>query len=197
MKRISEILTKLSMIDDSDKREKLADEAASLCSPFTRQMSRNFIAKHRLPTIVDADDLAQEADLRLLHAFRQQSFSITSEEHLARYLNRTVTNVARDLVRWASAEKRGGGEGTLSLLSDVADSNLTPDEREMYGEAIDAAQAWLASLSEQDRCLIHLKFGKESTFAEVAERLKMPFSKTYRRYRELVDRLEAELSEYL
>ena len=114
----------------------------------------------------DADEAAQEAFVaawRALPNFR-------GDAKFSTWLYRLTTNAAIDVMR---REKRHQtvGDGEMIDLADDADSPQETVERTEQQEAVQKA---LATLSEEYREVLLLRYMEELDYAEIAEVLQLP-----------------------
>ena len=114
----------------------------------------------------DADEAAQEAFVaawRALPNFR-------GDAKFSKWLYRLTTNAAIDVMR---REKRHQtvGDGEMVDLADDADS---PQETVERTEQQEAMQKALATLSEEYREVLLLRYMEELDYAEIAEVLQLP-----------------------
>lgn len=114
----------------------------------------------------DADEAAQEAFVaawRALPNFR-------GDAKFSTWLYRLTTNAAIDVMR---REKRHQtvGDGEMIELADDADSPQETVERTEQQEAVQKA---LATLSEEYREVLLLRYMEELDYAEIAEVLQLP-----------------------
>jgi len=114
----------------------------------------------------DADEAAQEAFVaawRALPNFR-------GDAKFSTWLYRLTTNAAIDVMR---REKRHQtvGDGEMVDLADDADSPQETVERTEQQEAVQEA---LATLSEEYREVLLLRYMEELDYAEIAEVLQLP-----------------------
>lgn len=114
----------------------------------------------------DADEAAQEAFVaawRALPNFR-------GDAKFSTWLYRLTTNAAIDVMR---REKRHQtvGDGEMIEVADDADSPQETVERTEQQEAVQEA---LATLSEEYREVLLLRYMKELDYAEIAEVLQLP-----------------------
>ena len=114
----------------------------------------------------DADEAAQEAFVaawRALPNFR-------GDAKFSTWLYRLTTNAAIDVMR---REKRHQtvGDGEMMELADDADSPQETVERTEQQEAVQKA---LATLSEEYREVLLLRYMEELDYAEIAEVLQLP-----------------------
>ncbi len=114
----------------------------------------------------DADEAAQEAFVaawRALPNFR-------GDAKFSTWLYRLTTNAAIDVMR---REKRHQtvGDGEMKEVADDADSPQETVERTEQQEAVQKA---LATLSEEYREVLLLRYMEELDYAEIAEVLQLP-----------------------
>ena len=114
----------------------------------------------------DADEAAQEAFVaawRALPNFR-------GDAKFSTWLYRLTTNAAIDVMR---REKRhqSAGDGEMIEVADDADSPQETVERTEQQEAVQEA---LATLSEEYREVLLLRYMEELDYAEIAEVLQLP-----------------------
>ena len=114
----------------------------------------------------DADEAAQEAFVaawRALPNFR-------GDAKFSTWLYRLATNAAIDQMR---REKRhhGAGDGEMP---DIADDSDSPQETVERTEQQEAVQKALATLSEEYREVLLLRYMEELDYAEIAEVLQLP-----------------------
>ena len=86
----------------------------------------------------------------------------------------------RPEVLFSTFEREDGEEG-LSPLEAIADPEPLPEEMTESSELHGSLHAAIVSLPEKYRSIVHLRCFKQLTFAEIAQRLKMPetTAKTY------------------
>ena len=114
----------------------------------------------------DADEAAQEA---FVAAWRALS-NFRGDAKFSTWLYRLTTNAAIDVMR---REKRHQtvGDGEMVDLADDADSPQETVERTEQQEAVQKA---LATLSEEYREVLLLRYMEELDYAEIAEVLQLP-----------------------
>jgi len=114
----------------------------------------------------DADEAAQEAFVaawRALPNFR-------GDAKFSTWLYRLTTNAAIDVMRREKRHKTVG-DGEMVDLADDADSPQETVERTEQQEAVQEA---LATLSEEYREVLLLRYMEELDYAEIAEVLQLP-----------------------
>lgn len=114
----------------------------------------------------DADEAAQEAFVaawRALPNFR-------GDAKFSTWLYRLTTNAAIDVMR---REKRHQTEGDGEMM-EVADDSDSPQETVERTEQQEAVQKALATLSDEYREVLLLRYMEELDYAEIAEVLKLP-----------------------
>ena len=114
----------------------------------------------------DADEAAQEAFVaawRALPNFR-------GDAKFSTWLYRLTTNAAIDVMRREKRHK-AVGDGEMVDLADDADSPQETVERTEQQEAVQKA---LATLSEEYREVLLLRYMEELDYAEIAEVLQLP-----------------------
>ena len=114
----------------------------------------------------DADEAAQEAFVaawRALPNFR-------GDAKFSTWLYRLTTNAAIDVMR---REKRHQTVGDGEMI-DVADDADSPQETVERTEQQEAVQEALATLSEEYREVLLLRYMEELDYAEIAEVLQLP-----------------------
>ena len=102
----------------------------------------------------DADDIVQEAFLRLLRAGPKES----DDEHRRRFLYRAASNLVVDRWRRQTRSERIGRQSDASVVS--------PDEG-----SSDVARTF-AELTRRDRSLLWLAYVEEASHEEIATSLK-------------------------
>ena len=114
----------------------------------------------------DADEAAQEAFVaawRALPNFR-------GDAKFSTWLYRLTTNAAIDVMR---REKRHKAVGDGEMV-EVADDTDSPQETVERTEQQEAVQKALATLSDEYREVLLLRYMEELDYAEIAEVLKLP-----------------------
>ena len=114
----------------------------------------------------DADEAAQEAFVaawRALPNFR-------GDAKFSTWLYRLTTNAAIDVMRREKRHK-AVGDGEMIEVADDADSPQETVERTEQQEAVQKA---LATLSEEYREVLLLRYMEELDYAEIAEVLQLP-----------------------
>ena len=114
----------------------------------------------------DADEAAQEAFVaawRALPTFR-------GDAKFSTWLYRLTTNAAIDVMR---REKRHQTVGDGEMM-ELADDAASPQETVERTEQQEAVQTALATLSEEYREVLLLRYMEELDYAEIAEVLQLP-----------------------
>ena len=128
-------------------------------------------AHGRLPSgarsLADTDDLVQISLLRALK--HMGTFEPAHEGAFLVYLRRIFLNVMRDEIRRGTRERRAGEPDP-----ELADSGTTALEQAIGREALDAYEAGLALLNEEQReaVVLRLEFGMK--YEEIAEATGKP-----------------------
>ncbi len=128
-------------------------------------------AAGRLPKwardLADTDDLVQETLLRTFK--RIEAFEPRGVGALQAYLRQSVLNAIRDELR-----RKGRRPDETDLDGLEADSNLSPLEQAIGGEALDRYERALARLTEGEREAIIGRLEMGYTYEELAEALGKP-----------------------
>jgi RNA polymerase sigma-70 factor, ECF subfamily len=129
---------------------------------------------HRVPDRHHAEDLVQEAFLRLFRAARNDGYS--GRASVSTWLFTIADNCATDYLR-ASGRQRltlesdavgGNGGDSASMLNCRSSSDLDPAEAAARHESQGRAEALLDGLPEEQRRVVALKVLGGLTLAEVA-----------------------------
>ena len=114
----------------------------------------------------DADEAAQEA---FVAAWRDLP-NFRGDAKFSTWLYRLTTNAAIDVMR---REKRHKAVGDGEMV-EVADDTDSPQETVERTEQQEAVQKALATLSDEYREVLLLRYMEELDYAEIAEVLKLP-----------------------
>jgi RNA polymerase sigma-70 factor (ECF subfamily) len=126
-----------------------------------QQPLRRFLARRRVGSSADIDDIAQEVFLRLLHYDRAEFV-----QNPQAYLFTMAVNVSAE---WATRSSRRLPHDS-SWLADLADA-LTP-EAELQRESVDAQlEAAINKLPPRAREILRLHFAEGMTHAATAGKL--------------------------
>jgi RNA polymerase sigma-70 factor (ECF subfamily) len=147
------------------RRAKEGDRAAldSLMARYLPRL-RNW-ASGRLPmrarSLLDTGDLVQEALLRTLE--RLDQIEVRGPGGFQAYVRSAVLNRIRDEIRWAG--RRPGPDGVPETLESPAPSPL---EMAMGADLVDRYERALATLTEEERQLVHLRIELDYDYEEIA-----------------------------
>jgi RNA polymerase sigma-70 factor (ECF subfamily) len=165
--------------------EILAEIAQGDCGRFDVLVDRykvrltSYLA-HRVPDRHRAEDLAQEAFLRMFRSARTGGYS--GRAAVCTWLFTIADNCATDCLR-ASGRQRLAlesdmaverSDGRSGVLDRFVSADLDPADAAAYRESQDRADALLASLPEEQRRVVALKILGGLTLAEVAEVVGCP-----------------------
>jgi len=128
-------------------------------------------ASGRLPmrarSLLDTSDLVQETLLRTLE--RLDHIEVRGPGGFQGYVRSAVLNRIRDQTRWA--DRRVGSEEVTEFLPDHGPSPL---ELAIGSELVGRYERALATLSEEERQLLHLRIELDYDHAEIAEMTGKP-----------------------
>ncbi len=117
---------------------------------------------HRARSLLDTADLVQETLMRVLQGLDR--IEVGEPGMFQAYVRQAVLNRVRDQVRWA--ERRSGvDEATLLELPANAPSPL---DEAIGSDVLQRFEAAMASVSEQDRQLLHLRIELQFDYDEIA-----------------------------
>jgi RNA polymerase sigma factor (sigma-70 family) len=151
---------------------------------------------------MQADDVWQEA---LLHAWRDRAqCEWSGVKNFRKWLLQIIENRLRNLADRESAQKRGGGSGTLPLRSlDASDpessaashewhhagpfASTTPSRAAIYSEQALTMAGALESIEVECREVVRLRLFEELTMEEVASRLGLGLPAVKHRFRKGFD----------
>lgn len=133
----------------------------------------------------EADDLAQEATLALLGAWRRDAARFESSEFARNYLLRSVRNLA--------AKALGRRARVRELESDpVATSHEDPETRAVRERQKFLGRA-LLELEPDERALVARRYLERQTLARIADETGVPVSTLHSRERAVLEKLKARL----
>lgn len=122
-------------------------------------------ASGRLPawarSLLDTSDLVQDALHRTLEGLHR--IEVRGPGGFQAYVRQAVLNRIRDQVRWAA--RRPGPDG---VPEDLADPAPSPLEHAIGAELLDRYERAMASLTEEERQMIHLRIELDFAYAEIA-----------------------------
>lgn len=131
---------------------------------------------------VDVEDLLQETFAYVFQRVQRGEFQLDATEGaFRRYLGTVLRNKARDAARWAKAKKRD--EGREKAMADLYTSTVsqlgfpaadpTPSQHMMGNELSSAVAKAIASLSEQERKILHYRMVCKMSYEEILPHLTM------------------------
>jgi len=146
------------------------------------------IARNILGSEEDAEECENDTYLKTWQAIPPQHPAI-----LPAYLGRIARNIALNRWKAGRADKRGGGEVTLSLdeLGDCVSGQEDPDLDE--GEVLAAIERFLDRLEQADRLVFLLRYWQLEPVAAIARRMAWSESKVTSRLFRLRKRLKSQL----
>ncbi|MGA2031862.1 MAG: sigma-70 family RNA polymerase sigma factor [Thermoguttaceae bacterium] len=129
---------------------------------------------HRVPDRQHAEDLAQEAFLRMFRAARMGGYS--GRAAVSTWLFTIADNCATDFLRASGRQPLAlesdmaidPGDGRSGALDRFSSADLDPADAAAHCESQDRADALLASLPEEQRRVVALKILGGLTLSEVA-----------------------------
>jgi len=147
-------------------------DAAALDRILARYLPRlKRWASGRLPlharSLLDTSDLVQETLLRVIEGLDR--IEVRGPGGFQAYVRQAVLNRIRDQVRWAARRPGSGDE-----LPELPDSAPSPLEHAMGAELLQRYEAALATLSEDERRLLHLRIELDFDHQEIAAMTDRP-----------------------
>ncbi len=127
-------------------------------------------------------DVSQETFLQLLRKPPRE----LKDGSLAGWLVRVTTNKAIDRLRQLNR-----GEVSLDCLGDLLPDNKTPLSEFLAGEDGEILEKRLAQLSEEYQMLIRMRFYRNYTFSQIAEKCKIPLGTALWRLNHAIHLLQA------
>ena len=157
------------------------------------------IAKKTSPRtgIIDADDVTQEAAMRVLKALAEGRLSRANEARLHGYAQKAVQHATIDLYRLTTAQKRGGEFDIVRLAGEPKDTGLSTEDKASLAEAKLALEVKISALPDKEREMAEMKFTKGLTVSEIAKSLGKPFSTVQSALSSVISTLEDELEHYI
>ncbi|MDQ2906209.1 MAG: sigma-70 family RNA polymerase sigma factor [Ktedonobacteraceae bacterium] len=122
---------------------------------------------HRLPVPQEAEDLLLDV---FLAALQNQTFSTLSGTEQLAWLKRVAHHKLVDHYR----RSRRVRFLPLELALQTVDEELTPEQHALQREAYAGLYQVLTHLSPLEQQVIHLRFGNDLSFAQIAELLGKP-----------------------
>jgi len=135
---------------------------------WLRQQARRIIGK-RLRSVVDSQDLSQDAQLSALRDLEKRQFA--NRNAFRGWLRQILGNRARDVARGERRSPEPGAEDPS--WSRIPGRELSPS-RILQGTA-EHGDLWrkLRKLPERERAVLRLRIVEELSFAELAQRLSI------------------------
>lgn len=128
-------------------------------------------AAGRLPlearSLLDTSDLVQETLIRAVENIG--SIEARGPGGFEVYMRRAVLNRIRDQVRWA--HRRAGSE---EVSEDLVDRTPSPLEEAIGADVVRRYEEALASLSEEERQLLHLRIELDLDYDEITAMMERP-----------------------
>ena len=127
---------------------------------------------------VDADDIVQEAHISGFRKLKQ--FNGQTEQELVAWMRAIAENKLRDAIRTTTRQKRGGGNRKVRIQNDaksssiqelvvlLSDGGLSPSGRFAAKEAQRAITVGIATLPDDQRTAINLRYIEGKSIQETA-----------------------------
>jgi RNA polymerase sigma-70 factor, ECF subfamily len=153
---------------------------------------------HRVPDRHHAEDLVQEAFLRLFRAARSDRYS--GQASVATWLFTIADNCATDYLRAAGRQRltlesdTAGIDNSARMLDRCSSSDLGPVEAAVHSESQGRAEDLLAPLPAEQRRVVALKVLGGLTLAEVAAVVGCPVGTAKSRLLYGLRKIEASLA---
>jgi RNA polymerase sigma-70 factor (ECF subfamily) len=168
--------------------DELFDLHYAAAGRFIFQLSSDF-------TREDTEEICQEAFLSVI----KNLDAFHGESRFQTWLFRIAANKARDYREKRIAAKRGGGQTTVSLQAEDAETGLAPDppahgpgpdEQVMNAEQIAGVRAALDRVDEPCREIIELRYFGDLSYEELSATLELNPKTVSSRLSKCLDRLE-------
>jgi len=168
--------------------EELFDRHYSAAGRFIWQLGYEF-------TREDVEEICQEVFLSVIRSLD----SFHGESQFQTWLFRIASNKARDFREKQQAAKRGGGQRTISLQAEDAESGLRldppssapgPDVVLLTGERLELVHQALDLLGESCREIIELRYFGDLSYDEISRSLRLNPKTVSSRLSKCLDRLE-------
>ena len=168
--------------------DNLFDAHYAAAGRFIFQLASDF-------TVEDAEEICQEVFLSVI----KNLDSFQGESRLQTWIFRIAANKARDFREKRNANKRGGGQTTISLHAENPETGLTPDpptdapepdEFLMNAESAGLVRASLDQLGEPCREIVELRYFGDLSYEELSATLKLNPKTVSSRLSKCLDRLE-------
>jgi RNA polymerase sigma factor (sigma-70 family) len=108
--------------------------------PWVCFLANRRLREAKLGPVVDEEDVAQEACVRLIESLRSGKLVNQTEEGIYAYLSTTVARIIVDYHRRYSAQRRGGAHLVANLsdeLREIADTTVSPLGAIVLNEMLD------------------------------------------------------------
>ena len=142
----------------------------------------------------ESADIVQEALLRFLRFGPR--FIIQSSRDFRGLMARIVENVVRDRVDYFSAQRRNSlrerafGSESVIALDEPYDSARSPSADIAQEEEVNYVLLGIEFLNSTERCLIELRYWKETLFAEIGRQLDLSESAARMRHQRAMKHLD-------
>ncbi len=155
---------------------------------FIFQLGKDF-------TREDAEEISQETFLAVINNLE----TFHGESRFQTWLFRIATNKARDFREKQRAAKRGGGQATLSLQAEDAETGLrldppsaapAPDARLAAAEDFAQVRAAVERLDAPCREVVQLRYFGDLSYEEISATLRLNVKTVSSRLSKCLDRLE-------
>ncbi len=139
-------------------------ELFATCYPALKRIAHNRLYAANLRRSFATESLLHESFLKLATASAER---FLDKSHFFAYASKMMRNIIVDAVREANAQRRGSGQGALTLDTEIA--NLCPAASDV--SAIDDALKDLQSINPCLAALVEMRFFAGLTEPEVAQAL--------------------------
>jgi len=173
---------------EADAWDELFDRHYAPAGRFIFQLGADFSRE-------DAEEICQDVFLSVIKNLE----NFHGESQFQTWLFRIATNKARDFRAKRHAAKRGGGQATLSLQAEDAETGLTldppsdapgPDESLQNAEQFALIGDALDHLGEPCREIVELRYFADLSYEELAASLQLNVKTVSSRLSKCLDRLE-------
>lgn len=179
-----ELLLSPRSVPEPEYRKLALDEAFTRLYPWLLDAARKAI-RGRDRAGRDADVAAADVAGDVYCDWEKILAAYTPGGNAEAYLRRVIQN--RVIDRWRRRKAREQPAAPSEVLGEVADR----DEREVTPAEVAELRAILATLTDDERQLLELRYVEDLTFKEAAERRGETLSASYRATKELHDKLKA------
>lgn len=174
---------------DAEAWDELFDRHYAAAGRFIFQLASDF-------TREDVDEVCQEVFLSVIRNLN----SFQGESQFQTWLFRIAANKARDFREKQHAAKRGGGQTTLSLHAEDAETGLTidppsaaptPDAELLNAERAGLVREALDRLEAPCREIIELRYFGDLSYEELSRELQLNAKTVSSRLSKCLDKLES------